>query len=172
MTIRIEGNVAPGFERVADAFAQSFVGRPGMGAALAIRVDGDYVARLWAGTADTRTGRPWQQDTPSVIFSCTKGVMSLLVARLVEQGLIDYDAPMARYWPEFAANGKAAITVREREILTLVGLGRSNAEIAAELSITPATAKTYTSRLLTKLDARDRVQLVITAYESGLVGHR
>lgn len=113
MTIRIEGNVAPGFERVADAFAQSFASRPGMGAALAIRVDGDYVARLWAGTADTRTGRPWQQDTPSVIFSCTKGVMSLLVARLVEQGLIDYDAPMARYWPEFAANGKAAITVRE-----------------------------------------------------------
>ena len=58
MTIRIEGNVAPGFERVADAFAQSFASRPGMGAALAIRVDGDYVAKLWAGTADTRTGRP------------------------------------------------------------------------------------------------------------------
>ena len=66
----------------------------------------------------------------------------------------------------------AAITDREREILTLVGLGRSNAEIAAELFITPATAKTYISRLLTKLDARDRVQLVIIAYESGLVGHR
>ncbi|GAA1245993.1 response regulator transcription factor [Kitasatospora nipponensis] len=66
----------------------------------------------------------------------------------------------------------AAITGREREILTLVGLGRSNAEIAAELFITAATAKTYISRLLTKLHARDRVQLVITAYESGLVGHR
>jgi CubicO group peptidase (beta-lactamase class C family) len=113
MTISIEGNVAPGFERVADAFARGFANRPGMGAALAIRVDGGYVARLWAGTADTRTGRPWQADTPSVIFSCTKGVMSLLVARLVEQGLVDYDAPMARYWPEFAAGGKAAITVRE-----------------------------------------------------------
>jgi DNA-binding NarL/FixJ family response regulator len=62
------------------------------------------------------------------------------------------------------------ITDREREILTLVGLGRSNAEIAAELSITTATAKTYISRLLTKLDARDRVQLVVIAYESGLVG--
>jgi DNA-binding NarL/FixJ family response regulator len=64
----------------------------------------------------------------------------------------------------------AGITDREREILTLVGLGRSNAEIAAELSFTPATAKTYISRLLTKLDARDRVQLVVIAYESGLVG--
>ncbi|MFD8480310.1 response regulator [Kitasatospora sp. NPDC059673] len=63
-----------------------------------------------------------------------------------------------------------ALTGREREILTLVGLGRSNAEIAAELHLTAATAKTYISRLLTKLDARDRVQLVITAYEWGLVG--
>ncbi|GGQ67117.1 DNA-binding response regulator [Kitasatospora griseola] len=65
-----------------------------------------------------------------------------------------------------------ALTTREREILTLVGLGRSNTEIAAELHLTTATAKTYISRLLTKLDARDRVQLVITAYESGLVGLR
>ncbi|WP_255951651.1 response regulator [Streptomyces odontomachi] len=66
----------------------------------------------------------------------------------------------------------AAITAREREILTLVGLGRSNAEIAADRCISTATAKTYVSRLLTKLDARDRVQLVIIAYESGLVGDR
>ncbi|PJN25696.1 DNA-binding response regulator [Kitasatospora sp. CB02891] len=64
------------------------------------------------------------------------------------------------------------LTTREREILTLVGLGRSNTEIATELHLTTATAKTYISRLLTKLDARDRVQLVITAYESGLVGSR
>ncbi|MGX4735540.1 response regulator [Kitasatospora griseola] len=64
------------------------------------------------------------------------------------------------------------LTTREREILTLVGLGRSNTEIATELHLTTATAKTYISRLLTKLDARDRVQLVITAYESGLVGLR
>ncbi len=113
MSITINGNVAPGFERVADAFAQGFGGRPGMGAALAIRVDGNYVARLWGGTADTRTDRPWEADTPSVVFSCTKGAMSLLVARLVEQGLLDYDAPVARYWPEFAAAGKEAITVRE-----------------------------------------------------------
>ncbi|MFF7192255.1 response regulator [Streptomyces sp. NPDC008079] len=64
----------------------------------------------------------------------------------------------------------AAVTDRERQILTLVGLGRANAEIAAELFISGATVKTYISRLLTKLDARDRVQLVIIAYESGLVG--
>jgi len=64
----------------------------------------------------------------------------------------------------------AALTGREHEILTLIGLGRSNAEIAAELVISAATAKTYVSRLLAKLGARDRVQLVILAYEAGLVG--
>ncbi|MEV4560364.1 response regulator transcription factor [Kitasatospora sp. NPDC049285] len=61
------------------------------------------------------------------------------------------------------------ITEREREVLTLVGHGRSNTEIAEDLFITVATAKSHVSRLLTKLGARDRVQLVITAYESGLV---
>ena len=65
-----------------------------------------------------------------------------------------------------------AITDREREVLTLVGSGLSNAEIAAELYISVATAKTYLTRLLTKLDARDRVQLVIMAYEAGLVSVR
>jgi DNA-binding NarL/FixJ family response regulator len=61
------------------------------------------------------------------------------------------------------------ITDREREVLTLVGSGLSNAEIAAELFLSVATVKTYLTRLLTKLDARDRVQLVIMAYEAGLV---
>jgi DNA-binding NarL/FixJ family response regulator len=61
------------------------------------------------------------------------------------------------------------ITEREREVLTLVGRGRSNAEIAAELYISTATAKTHVARLLTKLAARDRIQLVIVAYEAGLV---
>lgn len=62
-----------------------------------------------------------------------------------------------------------AITDREREILTLVGRGLSNSEIAAELVLSIATVKTYMTRLLAKLDARDRVHLVILAYETGLV---
>ncbi|MFI6516259.1 response regulator [Spirillospora sp. NPDC050679] len=78
---------------------------------------------------------------------------------------------------EFAARPAAApprrplegVTEREREVLTLVGRGRSNAEIAAELHISPATAKAHVARLLAKLDARDRVQLVIAAYDAGLV---
>ncbi|MER7642620.1 response regulator transcription factor [Streptomyces sp. NPDC126522] len=73
--------------------------------------------------------------------------------------------------PELGRTGRelTRITEREREVLTLVGSGLSNTEIAAELCISVATAKTYLTRLFTKLDARDRVQLVILAYEAGLV---
>ncbi|MFD8597918.1 response regulator [Kitasatospora sp. NPDC059646] len=96
-----------------------------------------------------------------------------LIAPTVTRRLI---AHFARQDPAAAPAAPApavdGLTGREREILTLVGLGRSNAEIAAELHLSAATAKTYISRLLGKLGARDRVQLVITAYESGLVGHR
>ncbi|MET9602178.1 response regulator transcription factor [Streptomyces sp. NPDC006459] len=71
--------------------------------------------------------------------------------------------------PERSPRPVEGITEREREVLTLVGRGRSNTEIAQDLYITVATAKSHVSRLLTKLGARDRVQLVITAYEMGLV---
>lgn len=73
--------------------------------------------------------------------------------------------PAARARPDLLAE----LTGREREVLARVGLGESNAEIGASLYISPATARTYVSRLLTKLDARDRSQLVVLAYESGLV---
>jgi DNA-binding NarL/FixJ family response regulator len=76
-------------------------------------------------------------------------------------------APGARFAPVRGA--LAGVTDREREVLTLVGSGRSNAEIAQDLHISPATVKAHVARLLTKLDARDRVQLVITAYDTGLV---
>jgi len=111
MTIEVHGSVEPGFETVADAFASAFADRPTMGAALHVTLGGQSVIDLWAGVADERTGRPWVQETPSVVFSCTKGLMSILIARLVQDGRLDYDAPVARYWPEFARAGKASITV-------------------------------------------------------------
>lgn len=113
MTTRIEGDVASGFEPLADLFAAGFADAPGMGAALSIRIDGRSVVDLWGGVADARTGRAWSRATPSVIFSCTKGLMSALLARLVDAGKLDYDRPVAHYWPEFAAAGKSAITVAQ-----------------------------------------------------------
>lgn len=107
----VTGKVEPGFEPVAEAFAEGFAGRPTMGAALHVMVAGETVIDLWGGIADERSGRQWTQDTPSVVFSCTKGLVSILAARLVEQGKLDYDAPVSRYWPEFAAAGKDKVTV-------------------------------------------------------------
>ncbi len=113
MSTQVFGTVSSGFEPVADAFSQAFDGLPQMGAGLAIRKDGETVVDLWGGVADTRDGRAWQADTPTVIFSCTKGLVGLIAAQLVAEGKLDYDAPVARYWPEFAANGKEGVTVAD-----------------------------------------------------------
>ncbi|MFC4943377.1 serine hydrolase domain-containing protein [Pseudonocardia sp. GCM10023141] len=110
---RTAATVAPGFEQVGVAFATALEQSPRGGAALSVIVDGTTVVDLWGGSADVRSGRPWVESTTSVMFSMTKGLVALLVARLVEQGLIDLDAPVARYWPEFAQAGKDAITVRQ-----------------------------------------------------------
>lgn len=110
---QIAGHVAPEFRPVADAFAQAFAGRPAMGAALAIRYKGELVLSQWGGLADPRSGATWERDTPTVVFSCTKGLMALLMAQLVEAGRIDYDAPVAKYWPEYAIRGKADTLVRD-----------------------------------------------------------
>ncbi|MEU5087688.1 response regulator transcription factor [Streptomyces sp. NPDC021356] len=93
-----------------------------------------------------------------------------LIAPSVTRRLIADFAGRPAAAPRRPARAVEGLTEREREVLTLVGRGRSNTEIAQDLSITVATAKSHVSRLFTKLGARDRVQLVITAYETGLVG--
>lgn len=110
--VLLHGEVAPGYEGVRDAFAASFDGKPEMGAALAVLRRGILVVDLHGGVADARSGRMWSDDTLSVIFSCTKGLVSILAARLVQEGRLDYDAPVSRYWPEFAAAGKSGVLVR------------------------------------------------------------
>ena len=89
-----------------------------------------------------------------------------IIAPAVTRRLIGQFAGQAR--SERKARELTGITDRERQVLWLVGQGMSNAEIAAALYITPGTAKTHVARLLAKLGARDRVQLVITAYQAGL----
>ena len=109
----IHGEVAPGFEAVRDAFAESFAARGEVGAAVCAYWRGEPVVDLWGGVADRKSGRPWQADTLVLVFSTTKGVTAACVHALAERGVLDLDAPVARYWPEFAANGKQSITLAD-----------------------------------------------------------
>lgn len=111
MTGQSSGFVAPGYQPVAEAFAD-ILATYGGGAAACVYLDGVAVLDLWGGLADVGTGRAWSADTLTVVFSCTKGLMSLLAARLVEAGQLDYDAPVAQYWPDYAAAGKQETLVR------------------------------------------------------------
>ncbi|MFE8939951.1 serine hydrolase domain-containing protein [Streptomyces sp. NPDC007872] len=111
MTI-IDGEVAPGFEPVREAFAVNFARRGDIGAAVCVYRYGRPVVDLWGGIADPETGRPWTRDTLQLVYSATKGATATAAHMLVERDLLDLDAPVASYWPEFAANGKADIPVR------------------------------------------------------------
>ncbi|MFG2912597.1 serine hydrolase domain-containing protein [Kitasatospora sp. NPDC048298] len=100
------------FGAVADVFAANFAEFPELGAAVTVFAGGRKVVELWGGTADDRTGRAWTQDTVVPVFSCAKGPVSICAHLLAQQGRLDLDAPVARYWPEFARHGKEAVTTR------------------------------------------------------------
>ena len=85
-TVDIQGNVAPGFEAVRDAFAANFTERGDVGASFAIWKDGDYLVDLWGGHSDAARTKPWQRDTLPNVWSTTKAVAALCLARLVERG--------------------------------------------------------------------------------------
>lgn len=112
MPAEIHGDAGHGYGPVADAFARNFAMHGELGAAVVVYVGGQKVVDLWGGIADLRTGRPWLSKTPAVFFSVTKGVLAICAYRLVAQGRLDLDAPVGRYWPEFAGHGKAETTVR------------------------------------------------------------
>jgi CubicO group peptidase (beta-lactamase class C family) len=109
---RIQGYADSGFGPVMDAFLANFVERRDLGSGCAVYLDGRPAFDAWGGTADARTGQPWAHDTAAVIFSCSKGLLAICAYLLVQQGRLDLDAPIARYWPEFAEAGKAALTLR------------------------------------------------------------
>ena len=111
--LRIEGHIAPGFEPVREAFARNFAVRGEVGAAVCLVRDGEPVVDLWGGLADPTTGRAWRRDDLALVFSTTKGVTAACIARLCERGVLDVEAPVARYWPEFAANGKAGVRISD-----------------------------------------------------------
>jgi CubicO group peptidase (beta-lactamase class C family) len=109
----INGDVDEGYGKVADAFRRNLSSGQEIGAAVAVYRDGRKVVDLWGGYGNGVARAPWQQDTIVNVFSTTKGVASLAVAFAVSRGLLDYDAKVADYWPEFAQAGKGAVTVRQ-----------------------------------------------------------
>jgi CubicO group peptidase (beta-lactamase class C family) len=100
------------FGAVRTALVRNFREHGEVGAAVAITLEGRPVVDLWAGWADRARTRPWRQDTLVNVFSVGKAMAALSLLILVERGSVDLDAPVARYWPEFAARGKAEVTVR------------------------------------------------------------
>ncbi|MBF6216018.1 beta-lactamase family protein [Nocardia puris] len=106
----VDGSAAVEFGPLVRAFGKAFGHRPGAGAALAVHLDGEPLVDIWTGATG---GVPWTRDTGSIVFSATKGLTATVIHRLADRGLLDYDAPVAEYWPLFAARGKGAITVRQ-----------------------------------------------------------
>jgi len=107
----MDGFVHPEFLSVATTLRRLLTSHPG-GAAVCVYHRGRCVADLWGGYRDDQ-GTPWTRSTMAPSFSTTKGVASTLLHRLVDRGLVEYDTPVAHYWPEFGQEGKAAITVRQ-----------------------------------------------------------
>jgi CubicO group peptidase (beta-lactamase class C family) len=110
--VDVEGYCAPRFARVKDAFAKNFAVEHEVGASFAATIDGELVVDLWGGSADAAGVRPWQRDTLANVWSTTKAMCALSAHMLVDRGQLELDAPVARYWPEFAAAGKESLPVR------------------------------------------------------------
>ena len=128
----VHGDVAPGFERVADEFRRNFAERGELGAACAVYHRGEKVVDLWGGHRDRARRRPWEEDTLVVVYSTSKGMAAATVALAHSRGLLDYDERVAAYWPEFAANGKDQVTVRQL-------LAHEAGLCAVDRELTPAT---------------------------------
>lgn len=128
----VQGAADPSFACAVRTFAQLFPGRRFGGGALAVYLDGQPVVDVWTGWADRRGTRHWNADTAPMVFSATKGMASTVIHRLADRGLIDYEAPVAEYWPAFAANGKGGVTVRDL-MRHRAGLSQLNGVSGADL---------------------------------------
>jgi CubicO group peptidase (beta-lactamase class C family) len=111
-SVPVHGHCDDRFRAVREIFEEGFAAGRELGAAVALCLDGELVVDLWGGHVDRERTRPWQRDTLVNTYSTTKGMTALCAHQLVERGLLDVDAPVADYWPEFAAAGKDQIPVR------------------------------------------------------------
>ena len=110
--VEIHGTCDEKFSAVRDAFRANFDEGRDIGASVALTHNGVPVVDLWAGSADAAGTKPWERDTIVNVYSTTKTMTALCALILADRGAIDFYAPVAKYWPEFAQNGKGAIEVR------------------------------------------------------------
>jgi CubicO group peptidase (beta-lactamase class C family) len=111
--LQIQGHFDLRFEALKDAFVELFDDPQERGAALCVQIGGETVVDIWAGTTDRNGAEAWHSDTILNLFSCTKPFAAVAALQLVEQGKLELDAPVARWWPEFAAAGKERVTPRQ-----------------------------------------------------------
>jgi CubicO group peptidase (beta-lactamase class C family) len=109
----VEGQVAPGFEAVYDAFAENFLRRHELGGACCAYYRGEKVVDLWGGLRNKETGEPWERDTMAIVYSATKGLAAMAMALAHSRGWLDYDERVSTYWPAFGQHGKERVTVRQ-----------------------------------------------------------
>ncbi len=109
----VSGSFHPSFAGAVQAFARLFPDPRFGGGALSVYLHGEPVVDVWTGWADRAGDRPWTANTSALAFSSTKGLTSTIIHRLVERDLLVYDEPVASYWPDFGANGKSSITLRD-----------------------------------------------------------
>ncbi|HEX4558005.1 MAG TPA: serine hydrolase domain-containing protein [Mycobacterium sp.] len=175
----VDGDVDEGYGKVADAFRRNLDSGKEVGAAVAVYRDGRKVVDLWGGLGNPLTRARWENDTLVTVFSATKGVASLAVAVAASRGLIDYDAKVADYWPEFAQAGKGAVTVRQLlghqaglvaikpplKFSDLADPAKLSAKIAAQAPLWPPgtrhgyhaiTLGWYSSELIRRVDPQGR----------------
>ncbi len=110
---KIEGTCDGRFVAVKDAFVENFAEFDEIGASVAVYFDGEPVVDMWGGFRDAARTKRWAKDTLCASFSVSKAFVSVMGHMLIDRGLLDIDKPVAHYWPEFAQNGKADVTVRD-----------------------------------------------------------
>ncbi len=113
MSVEMKGFCDPKFQQLADIFLKNFDDGPEVGASLACTKDGELVVDIWAGLKDQDKETLWEEDTLALVFSSTKFPVSICALRLIDQGKLDPEKPVATFWPEFAANGKEEITLKQ-----------------------------------------------------------
>ncbi len=123
--------MSPGFERVLQTFASHLASGTELGAAFCAHVDGRLVVDIWGGRRRLDSAEPYDDSTLQLIFSATKGVAALCVLLLLQQGSLDLDEPVTRWWPEFGAEGKDHIPVRWL-LAHMAGLPTIDARLSSE----------------------------------------